>query len=102
LPPSPSAILFADDKEGKDNDTDTDAAAAAADTDAAADNAAAADDADATMSPKLKAPPRKPGAKKKIKGESDDDVAAMPPPTPKPQVGQVPGFLPLQGQAGCR
>jgi hypothetical protein len=26
----------------------------------------------------------------------------MPPPTPKPQVGQVPGFLPLQGQAGCR
>jgi hypothetical protein len=37
------------------------------------------------MSPKLKALPRKPaGAKKKMKGESDDDVAAMPPPAPKP------------------
>ncbi len=33
--------------------------------------------------PKLKAPPWKPGAKKKIKGESNDDVAAMPPPAPK-------------------
>ena len=37
----------------------------------------------ATMPPKLKAPPRKLHAKKKIKGENDDDVAAMPPPTPK-------------------
>ena len=38
------------------------------------------------MPPKLKAPPRKPGAKKKMKGQSDDDVAAMPPPAPKPPV----------------
>jgi hypothetical protein len=38
------------------------------------------------MPPKLKAPPRKPGAKKKMKGESNDDVTAMPPPAPKPPV----------------
>jgi hypothetical protein len=90
LSPSPSAVLVrntcisdeeVDGEEGIDDDTD----AAADDTDAAADNAAA-DDNYATMPPKLKAPPRKPDAKKKIKGESDNDVTAMPPPAPKPRV----------------
>ncbi len=38
------------------------------------------------MPPKLKASPRKPASKKPTTKESNDDVAAMPPPAPKPPV----------------
>jgi len=72
-----------DSEEGDEDNAAADDtnAAAAADTSAAADDAADDNNNYATMPPKFKAPPRKPGAKK-IKGESND-VAAMPPPTPK-------------------
>ena len=72
-----------DSEEGDEDDAAADDtnAAAADDTDAAADNAACDNDNYANMSPKFKAPPRKPGAKK-IKGEIND-VTEMPPPAPK-------------------
>jgi hypothetical protein len=72
---------ISDKEEGGTNAKD-DTNAAANDTDAAADNAAPDNDNYATMPPKLKPLPRKPGTKK-TKGESND-VAAMPTSAPKP------------------
>jgi hypothetical protein len=71
-----------DEEEGGTNAKDTDEIDAVDTDDATADAAAPDDNNYATMPPKLKPSPRKPGAKKS-KGESDD-VAAMPPPAPKP------------------
>ena len=76
-----NACISDKEVDGKEGDEDD---AATNDTDAAA-NGAADNDGDnyPIMPPKLKAPLRMPDTEKKIKGESNDDVAAMPPPAPK-------------------